>query len=90
VPVIVSSINVHDTNSASPAKIIGRSRGLEVWRYESPGNHEWKRVTAGAGREIDALVFEGPRSYYDDLAVDLAPDSDGDGYTDGDERATGH
>jgi len=90
VPVIVSSINVYDTDWGSPVKLIGRSRGLEVWRYESPGDHPWGKITAGAGKEIDALVFEGQWNHYDDIVVDPAPDSDGDLYTDGDEVATGH
>ena len=89
-PVIVSSINVTDTESGSPLTVIGQLHGLEVWRYESPGDHDWKKITLGAGKEIDALVFEGKGNHYDDIQVDAAPDTDFDGYTDGDEQQTGH
>lgn len=89
-PVIVSSINVYDTDWGSPVTIVGRLHGLEVWRYESPGDHPWEKITLGAAKEIDVLEFEGKWNHYDDLQVDAAPDTDFDGYTDGDEAQTGH
>ena len=89
-PVIVSSINLQDTTNGGPVTVIGKLRGIEVWRYSSPGDHDWAKITAGVGKEVDSVVFNGRANYIDDLVVDGAPDTDGDGYTDADEVATGH
>ena len=47
-------------------------------------------MTVGAGKVVDQIVFMGKGNDIDDLVVDAAPDTDGDGYVDADEKATGH
>jgi hypothetical protein len=89
-PVIISSINAFDTSWGDPMTVIGKLRGLEVWRYESPGDHDWKKLTMGAGKEVDSIVFLGKWNHYDDIILEAAPDSDFDGYTDAEEIAAGH
>ncbi|MFO1497011.1 MAG: hypothetical protein U1G07_01215 [Verrucomicrobiota bacterium] len=89
-PAVVSSINTLDTTDGGPVTIVGRLRGLEVWKYTSPGDHDWQKVTAGSGKAVDSVTFVGKNNYYDDLVVEAAPDTDGDGYVDADEAAVGH
>ena len=84
-PVVVSSINVYDTDwGTDPVSIVGRLAGVEVWRYDSPGDHPWEKITNGAGKAIDMLAFEGHWNHYDDIVVDAVPmtDSDSDGLPD--------
>ncbi len=88
--VIVSSINAYDTDWGDPMTIIGKMRGIEVWKYVSPGDHTWTKLTVGAGKVVDQVIFIGKWNHYDDIEVQPAPDSDGDGYVDADENLTGH
>lgn len=78
--VILPSMNVYDTSWGSALSVVGRLNGAEVWRYTSPGNLNWTKITTGAGKAIDTLVFEGKWNHYDDMVIDLAPviDTDGD------------
>jgi hypothetical protein len=89
-PVIVSSINAYDTDWGDPVTIIGSLHGIEVWRYDSPGDHLWQKLTMGAGKVVDSIAFVGKWNHYDDLVVEPAPDTDGDGFVDADEDQTGH
>ena len=83
-PVVVSSINAYDTSWGGPVTIIGKRTGAEVWRFTSPGDFNWTKLTDGAGKVIDTLVFEGQWNHYDDLVVDPVPteDTDADGLPD--------
>ncbi len=89
-PAIVSSINALDSAGGTPVTVVGKMRGIEVWRYTSPGDHDWAKITAGAGKVVDNIVFTGQGNFYDDLEVEAAPDTDGDGFVDADEEMTGH
>lgn len=89
-PVTVQSINSLDTETGDPAIVIGKLRGLEVWRYTSPGDHDWQRITAGAGKDVDRVVFVGTGNFYDNIEVEAALDSDFDTYSDGEEMPLGH
>jgi hypothetical protein len=81
--VVVSSINIWDTGWGDPFKIIGRLGGAEVWRYDSPGDGNWMKITAGTGKAIDGLVFEGRWNHIDDIVVEQGiVDTDGDGLPD--------
>ncbi len=89
-PVTVQSINAYDTEWGDPMTVIGKLHGLEVWRHPSPGDGTWARITTGAGKEVDQVVFVGKFNHYDNIEVEAAPDSDFDSYTDADEIATGY
>lgn len=87
---IVSSINFNDTGTGDAVTIIGKMRGIEVWRYTSPGDHDWQKLTVGANKVVDQVIFIGKNNYYDDIEVEAAPDADGDGFVDADEVLSGH
>jgi hypothetical protein len=89
-PVLISSINVFASTWGSPMSIVAKRWGVEIWRFSTAGNDTWQKVTTGAGKEIDTLIFEGRWNHFDDIEVEPALDSDGDGYTDADEIATGY
>jgi hypothetical protein len=87
---VVPSFNYYDTTAGDPVTIIGKMRGVQVWKYVSPGDQNWTKLTIGAGKVVDQIVFIGKRNYLDDVVVDAAPDTDGDGFVDADEEMTGH
>jgi len=80
-PVFISSINVYDTDWGSAVSLVGKLSGAEAWRYTSPGDQTWTKVTVGAGKAIDTLVFEGRWNHYDDIVIDAAPMADTDNDT---------
>jgi len=87
-PVWITSINVFDTSwggpqDGSPVKVTGQWHGTNVWVYTSPGDHNFEKVTDGAGKAIDKLLFAGRWNHYDDIVVDpLYADADADGLND--------
>lgn len=89
-PVVIPSINTFPSTWGSAMSITGKRWGKVVWQHSAAGADAWSKVTAGAAKEIDTLVFEGQWNHFDDIAIEPAPDTDGDGYTDGDETTTGH
>ena len=82
--VVIPSINVYDTDWGNALAMYGTKNGVEVWRYTSPGNHAFEKITLGAGKPIDTLVFEGQWNHYDDIVIETAPviDTDSDGLPD--------
>ncbi|RME95850.1 MAG: hypothetical protein D6766_02205, partial [Verrucomicrobia bacterium] len=43
-PVVINSINIHDTSWGSPFSITGRLGELEIWKWVSPGDGPWTKV----------------------------------------------
>ena len=74
-PVWITSINVFDTSWGGPqdgsaVTVTGQWYGTNVWVYTSPGDHPFEKVTDGAGKTIDTILFKGRWNHYDDIVVD--------------------
>ena len=89
-PVVIQSMNTFPSTWGSPMTIVGKRWGKEMWRDSAPGDNTWAKIMVGVDKEVDTLVFEGQWNHFDDINIEPAPDTDLDGYTDGDEIATGH
>ena len=65
--------------------------GLRYGGILHPGDHDWTKARrSGPGKSWTNIVFTGKGNNYDDIVVEAAPDTDGDGFVDADEELTGH